>query len=174
MNKLKLLSNILMCVAITTITSTCFADCAQYSTKYTIRGRSMAPTLKSDCVYNTIYTVPTSIDEINRNDIITFNHENTKVIKRVIGLPGDVIEVLGQKEGYLRNGQIIQENYIYDQNYKYDEHLKSKIYIVPENCLFVLGNNREHSYDSREYDYPFINIKDVTSKIIKMTFSNVA
>lgn len=174
MNILKLLINIITCVAITAITSTCFADCTQYSSKYTIRGKSMAPTLKSDCVYDTVYTVPTSTNEINRNDIITFNHENVKVIKRVIGVPGDVIEVLGQKEGYIRNGQIVQEDYIYDQNYKYDECLKSQTYIVPENCLFVLGDNREHSYDSREYDYPFINIKDVTSKIIKMTFSNVA
>lgn len=174
MSKLKLLTKIFMCIAITTITSTCFADSVKYTSQLTIRGESMFPTLESDCVYDTIYTVPTSTNEIEINDIITFTHENSKVIKRVIGLPGDVIQVLGQKEGYMRNGIKVQENFINDQNYKYDECLKSKTYIVPENCLFVLGDNRERSYDSREYDYPFINIKDVTRKVIEMKFSKFA
>ena len=174
MNKLKLFTNIFMSIAITTIASTCFASSTEHSTKYIIRGSSMAPTLKTNCVYDAVYTVPTSTYEINRNDIITFNRKNSQIIKRVIGLPGDVIVALGKREGYIRNGHRVYESFICDQNYKYDECPQPKTYVVPENCLFVLGDNREVSYDSSDYDYPFINIKDVNSKIVKMTFSRVA
>lgn len=66
------------------------------------------------------------------------------LMKRVIGLPGDILEI---KEGQLyRNGEQIAEPYILWPMQK--EPLQK--YIVPEGCVFVLGDNRNDSIDSRE------------------------
>ena len=68
-------------------------------------------------------------------------------IKRVIALPGEHVQI---KNDYVYiNGERLQENYIQEgvitdiQNGIYDD------FIVPENTVFVLGDNRQHSKDSR-------------------------
>lgn len=64
-------------------------------------------------------------------------------IKRVIGKSGDVLEF---KNGHVyRNGQMLNEPYI-------SEEMKYTIpvpYTIPENTVFVMGDNRNHSVDSR-------------------------
>ena len=71
--------------------------------------------------------------------------------KRVIGLPGDTIEF---KNGYVvLNGEYLDESaYIPDDvetNY-------SETFVVPANCYFMLGDNREYSDDSRYWNNPYI------------------
>lgn len=67
-------------------------------------------------------------------------------IKRVIGLPGDHIEIL-ENGTVFRNDEILEENYLKDgitsQNGIYIN------VIVPENCVYVMGDNRLGSMDSR-------------------------
>jgi signal peptidase I len=73
-------------------------------------------------------------------------------IKRVIGLPGDKVQVKGQKV-YI-NDQPLQEKYIEDApNYTYEP------IIVPKNSYFVMGDNRNNSCDSHYWGYvPHDNI----------------
>ena len=69
--------------------------------------------------------------------------QNEDFIKRVIGLPGDVIELRGGQ--LYRNGQAIPEPYL-------DPHRDTRSYgpvTVPDGMLFVLGDNRLVSGDSR-------------------------
>ncbi|MEW9097045.1 MAG: signal peptidase I [Clostridiaceae bacterium] len=83
------------------------------------------------------------------------------LIKRVVGIPGDLIDI---KEGYLYvNGEKIEENYIKEQGETHPGTFSLPIK-VPENKVFVLGDNREVSLDSR--DLGPIDFKQVKGKVL--------
>ena len=91
-----------------------------------------------------------------KNKIIVFNvpeqlinagyKKNTALIKRVIGLPGDKIEV---KDGNLYLNDIAQNNYILDKNINYS----IGPLVVPEKSLWVMGDNRNNSMDSHIWGF---------------------
>jgi signal peptidase I len=86
--------------------------------------------------------------KIDRGDIVVFwfpDDPSKSYIKRVIGLPGDTIEV---HEGIVKvNGQDIEEHYL-DPRLNLSHRSQSSIYIKP-NYYFVMGDNRDNSSDSR-------------------------
>ncbi len=114
---------------------------------------SMLPTLQ---INDRLIVDKISYDFQNpkRGDIVVFSptdalkQQNFKdaFIKRVIGLPGDKVEV---KEGRVYiNNQPIQEKYIEDQpNYRFGP------VTVPDNEYLVLGDNRNNSYDSHYWGF---------------------
>ena len=68
-------------------------------------------------------------------------------VKRVIGKPGDVIELKEQK--VYRNGQPLDEPYINEPM----QPAAERKWTVPEDSLFVMGDNRNHSKDSRDIGF---------------------
>lgn len=91
---------------------------------------------------------------------ISYNTDTrTRLVKRVIGVSGDEIDI---KDGYVYlNGNMMDETYVKGSTYIRDIDFPIK---VKENTLFVLGDNREKSRDSREFG--LININQVEGKAI--------
>lgn len=119
-----------------------------------ISSGSMEPTLPvGDIVMGTRI-----FDSIDRGDIVVFKADR-KLIKRVIGIEGDRIEIRDNKI-YL-NGEELNEDYL-----KEDMVAEDKIYIVPEGCIFVLGDNRNDSIDSRYWEDPYVKCDKVISKAL--------
>ncbi|CAM2976162.1 signal peptidase I [Clostridium sporogenes] len=103
--------------------------------------------------------------EMVDNIISIFNNNNNSIekddrlIKRVVGVPGDEIDI---KDGHLYlNGKKLEESYVKGETIKREFKLPIQ---VPENKLFVLGDNRMISKDSRIFG--LIDYKQVEGKAI--------
>lgn len=99
---------------------------------------------------------------INRDDIIVFHatpaiHTTDDLVKRVIALPGDTIQISAHR--VLINGKQVNEPFI--MNTTVGDYGPVT---VPEDSLFVMGDNRSNSDDSR--DWGFLPISNVVGKVI--------
>ncbi len=108
------------------------------------------------------------VSEPKRRDIVVFEFPedpDKDFIKRVVGLPGDVVEIR-HKDVYV-NGELQQEPYaVHLDPHVMPPQLQPRDFFgpvtVPPNCLFVMGDNRDHSYDSRYWG--FVDLKVVKGK----------
>jgi len=127
---------------------------------FVVDGRSMANTLQDGerlFVNKFIYR----FHPPERGDIVVFSPAGApgqKYIKRVIGTPGDTVYI---KDGVTYvNGEALEENYL-------SEKMIGSFgpYEVPEESVFVLGDNRNHSADSRfESVVGFVDYDDISGK----------
>jgi signal peptidase I len=114
--------------------------------RYRIDGNSMNPTLLNG-EYLIISNFAYQLDEPERGDIIVFRHPRSELnlIKRVIGVPGDTIEV---QNGVVRvNGATLDEPYIQAPP------TYNSSWVVPDGQFFVLGDNRNNSSDSHAWGF---------------------
>ncbi len=101
-----------------------------------------------------------------RGDVIVFQRPNeVAMVKRVVGLPGDVVEILDGVT-YI-NGVELDEPYLREP----PKEITFPIYEVPEGCYFCMGDNRNESFDSRYWENPYISIDDILAKA-KFTISS--
>jgi signal peptidase I len=124
--------------------------------RFRIEGHSMMPTLKEG-EYIIINKLSYYLDEPARGDVIVLRFPNDRsrdFIKRVIGLPGDHIEVTDQAVKV--NGIVLSEPYI-NAPPSY-----TGSWIVPEGKYFVLGDNRNNSSDS--HNWSFLPREDIVGK----------
>ena len=91
-------------------------------------------------------------------DMLTEDGEEKMLIKRIIGLPGDVITV-AEGQVYL-NDELLDEPYLLDAETR--GHIENVE--VPEGELFVMGDNRQVSVDSRSDRVGFVPIEEVVGK----------
>ncbi len=92
------------------------------------------------------------------------------IIKRVIATGGDTIRVDFEKGIVYRNGEALEED-DYIKEHVRDHFVgwmeSNKEYTVPENCVFVMGDNRNHSNDSRNLaDVGFIDVNYIMGKAL--------
>jgi signal peptidase I len=124
--------------------------------RFRIEGHSMMPTLQEG-EYVIINKLAYYFDEPQRGDIIVLHFPNDRsrdFIKRVIGVPGDQIEVSNREVRV--NGVLLQEPYI-NAPPEY-----SGQWVVPEDKFFVLGDNRNNSSDS--YTWSYLPRDDIVGK----------
>jgi signal peptidase I len=115
------------------------------------------------------------IKEPRREDIIVFRYpENPKLdfIKRVIGVAGDTILIKNKK--LFVNGKLVERPYaVFKDSYTipsiYNKRDNYGPVTVPENALFVMGDNRDNSKDSRFWG--FVNLSAVKGKAFMIYWS---
>lgn len=123
-----------------------------------IYGKSMNPTLSEGDIVLCIRK-----SNIERGDIIAFYYNNKILIKRVIGLSSDWINI--DKEGNVYvNDILFKETYIKEKSYG-ESNIKYP-YQVPDDTYFVLGDDRKSSIDSRNSIISVISKEDIVGKII--------
>ncbi|MBW6410217.1 signal peptidase I [Clostridium weizhouense] len=124
-----------------------------------ITSGSMIPTLEvKDRLIATRVHNP---HNLKRGDIIIFQSDELEatLIKRLIGLPGDHIEI---ENGVVTlNGEVLDESYVKNNDYS---KVGNGVFDVPEDKYFFLGDNRPRSEDSRYWENPYIDAEKIEGK----------
>ena len=107
----------------------------------------------------------------HKGDIIVFRSPEDprkELIKRVVAVEGDLIE--GRNKQIFINGMASNEPYVqHTDNFLEDPRDDFGPYVIPKDKLFVMGDNRDESYDSRFYG--FVDLKDVEGKAFVVYWS---
>lgn len=125
---------------------------------FLVRGSSMEPNFHN-LDYLIVDEISYRFHEPNRGDVIVFKYPNEpsqKYIKRIIGLPGETIQISDGKIFISKDGKTINPEEQYLETRQTSGSVKETL---EENEYFVMGDNRSHSADSRQWgDLPRENI----------------
>lgn len=104
-----------------------------------------------------------TFSEPKRGDIVIFKYpddESQNFVKRIIGIPGDVIQI--SNGNVYVNGNMLTESYIREPMNDEGEELT---YVVPADSYFMLGDNRNNSKDSRYWTNTFVKKDKIIAKV---------
>lgn len=160
------LFTIILCIIITCLFRTFILQ------SVTVHGQSMYPTFigaeensdqKGDFLL--VSKFPYLLNEPERFDIVVISSEilQKKIIKRIIGLPGEMI-LIKNGQVYI-NGELLEESYCLENIL--DPGIAETEILIKENEYFILGDNCNNSLDSRSELIGCINKKYILGKVIK-------
>ena len=124
-----------------------------------IYGKSMNGTLDSGDI---VVSVKTS--EMKTGDIIAFYYNNNILVKRVIGNPGDWVDIDNDGSVYVNNVKLDEPYLKYEKSY--GETNIELPYQVPDGKIFVMGDNRSVSIDSRNTSIGCVAEEQIVGKIV--------
>ncbi len=133
-----------------------------------VHGTSMFPTLNNGdkVLVSDLFYEPA------RGDIVVFKKDsyddNKALVKRVVAVAGDVVNIDFERGVVYVNGEALEEDYI-------DVLTTTKIdfigpQTVPDNCLFVMGDNRNASTDSRDKRIGMVDKRLVIGKVLLVVY----
>ncbi len=123
-----------------------------------IYGNSMTPMLSDGEIVLSLKT-----SDISKGEVVAFYYNNKILIKRVIGIPGDWIEITDTGDLYV-NERLIDEPYVSDKALG-DSDIEYP-YQVPEGKYFVMGDHRSVSIDSRNTSVGCVSQDQVVGRLI--------
>lgn len=153
--KITFISLIVICIIMFLITTFC--------PFYTVEGSSMSSTLRHNdlvCIKKT--------KSFKQGDLITINYNNKLLVRRVIALSGDEVNI--DTKGYIYvNDKKLEENYLTSRK---DNPLRDEVfpYTVPSEKVFVLGDNRAQAIDSRMRDLGCIDQNKIIGKVVMRVY----
>lgn len=130
-----------------------------------VSGNSMNPTLNDNDIVLLIKT-----DKLELGDLCCFYWNNKLLLKRVIGTPGDVIELDIDGNLYV-NGEYVNEEYI-DRKALGECDIDFP-YQVGDNHFFMLGDSREVSVDSRNSTIGSISEEQMVGKVVMKIWPSI-
>ena len=134
-----------------------------------VDGHSMVPTLQDGdrlLVLNSML-----YDDYKYGDIVVLRKETfleEPIVKRVIATEGQTVDIDFDEGVVYVDGQALEEDYIREPTYL-DEGLAFPI-TVPEGCIFLLGDNRNNSMDSRDPSLGPVDVRCVIGKAVALVF----
>lgn len=146
------LSSLIVVAAIAVLISTMFLPVLR------VTGTSMTPTLEND-----EFVICSKASDFSSGDIVAFYYNNKILLKRVIAVSGDVVDIAADGTVY-KNSEILDEPYIDEKALgTCDIELP---YQVPDNRIFVMGDHRLTSIDSRTSSVGCIADEYIIGKVI--------
>jgi len=134
---------------------------------FIVSGASMSPNLETGD-YLIIDEISYRFSNPQRGDIVVFGvnfipgYKGQRFIKRIIGLPGETINIKNGQVEIIKDSQtiVLEEKYLSDNTKTYGD----KTVTLGPDEYFVLGDNREYSYDSRMWGV--VNRKDIIGRAL--------
>jgi len=105
-------------------------------------GKSMEPTYRNNSI---MLTEPVQQNTLKHGDVVVINMDSGPIVKRIAFVPGDkIIQVY-------TDGHWVDLVYVQPTSKAHLVHLQWREYVVPKRMVYVLGDNQEVSYDSKEF-----------------------
>lgn len=136
---------------------------------FIVKGDSMVPNFHSGD-YLIVDEISYRFSNPVRGDVVVLKYpldNSQRFIKRVIGLPGETVEIKNGKVNIFKNGEILQ---LSEKNYLPDSLATGgdTTLTLGENKYFVMGDNRPFSYDSRRWGV--LPVEDIIGKALLRVF----
>ena len=90
------------------------------------------------------------VGSLGQGDIIVFRHGGKTLVKRIVAVGGDAVSLDDQDGSFAVNQELATA---------------TRILIVPKDYFFVVGDNRQNSFDSRFWEEPFVGAKWVLARV---------
>ena len=124
-----------------------------------IYGSSMAPTLQDGEI---VFSVKTA--ELEQGDVVAFYYNNKILVKRVIAGPGDWVDISSENGDVFVNQVLLEEPYLEEKSFG-DADVEFP-FQVPDGKVFVMGDHRSTSVDSRHLAVGCVAEEQIVGKIV--------